>query len=1359
MVITDAASLTRFTNGSRFRPAVSLFVHLLFLGLVATLPTHAQVVYTDPFTASHDYLSGGVVGTSWDGVYFGAGAFNNTGVGGGGPGKTLQCDANITAPGTLSVQSTGTAWEGNDDDGFYLFKVVPGDFSAVVHVVSPFDSSSYNTAGLMARAFEAGGDALGGSEDYVSWTRFDQFSFANYLRNEVNGGVAQINPGGYPNANYWLRMDRVNGTNFLFYQKAAKNDAWQQVSFPSPVNGTVLRRADLQGRPLQVGIMHATFSDLVLGVQFTDFSLSVSNVSYAAAPSAPTGLVLSNDLVQGLEVTWSPGAGSAGSVVVVWPSTNAAALQLPANGFSYTGNAAFGAGDVLPAAGYHVVYAGNGNQVTVTGLTADQVYNVAVFSYSGAGASTAYNRTPAAGSVFIPPNQVLAQLNVESGNVSMMFSANPGKWYWLEFTESLNPASWQNALPNPVFASSPLMHVDDIEPASAGSRFYRLREVTADFDANVGSTGITSLRYADNPDGTEYISGGKLGNIRMKYRPVSGGSWYSVDTATLSGVAGSSYSVVTNLDGLRHVYQYVINNGLSGSLVLESVLDVHQATIEWTLNCTNLSAQSVVIGDLAVPFPMNTTYSSPSSSVFKHSFISGHGSWMFWMRPDSVGPFLTMTPADNTQLEYWDTRASGGVYEAYVHSAVEGQVAAGQGTQWRQPNTSLTLPVSGAQTYGFKFQWAADYDAVRQVLVDEGKIDVQVAPGMTVPTNLFAQVALRTAQTINSVTAEFPAETQIQFLTNNGGYQIYQVQFDRLGENRLTVNYGNNRHMYLEFFITEPLETLMEKRAQFLVSKQINNPSKWYDGLYPEWNMDSQTLVTPDNYDLLVGFVRYEVAADDSGLSRPAYMAVKNAALPVQSEVTSLDNYIQKFVWGGLQRTTNETYAYGIYGVQDWYSNRNSANTGTGGQLHIWRIYDYPHIVAMYEGMYRVAKYYPQITTALSAQQYLQLAYHTAVALFTVPLQVSGWSAYQTGLMNELVIADIIRELEDEGMTSEAATLRGHWEQKVNHFVQNSADLFGSEYSFDSTGFETQQALARYGVEHAATLGATNPAAYHQMARDFMDKQMQANIFARGWLETAYYHYGSDYRQQAGDYYTLSYMAQMGGWGVQDYALYYATNPAPYIRLGYGSYLSAWALMNTGTPGSSYGYWYPGAANDGGCGGGFEPSPYTTTWLGQPSHRGSWYYSCEQNLGFCGAVRMAATVLSDDEVFGRFCYGGDWQQSTNAISVTPKDGVRQQFHAMLGAGQLHLRLLNDHFGAVDSISLNEDLSVAEFTVQTPNPAAHNVMMRFSASTAGAYVFSDLSGTITNLNLQAGEEVQVALPMGAGVGVKSFSVSR
>ena len=1333
---------------------VAALAFFLLLGMMSP----AQTLYTDSFNTSLNYLTNGVAGTIWDGVYFGAGEFDNTGLGGGGPGATLQCDANLTTASTLTLSTTGTAWEGADDDGFYLFKVVPGDFSAAVHVVSPYDASGYNTAGLQARAFSAGGDPFKGSENYVSWTRFDQFGFANYLRNEVGGGVAQINPGNYPNSNYWLRMDRVNGTNFLFYEKATKAAAWLPMSFPAPVNGKKLVRADLAGQPLQVGIIHATFNGQ-LGVQFTDFSLNVSNSSTVSAPLPPSTLTLTTNSENGLDVSWHSGSGSAGSLVVVWPSTNDAVKEMPANGFTYTGNASYGMGSNLPAAGYYVVYSGSGTNVTVNNLALNTTYNVAVFSYAGSGSSTAYNHAPAAGSVAVPPNQIWAQLNADVGGVTVMFSANPGKWYWLQSSDSLNPPNWQNVVPGPILATVPIMTIVDADGASAPERFYRLQQLDPTFAVKTSGGGITSLQRTDDAFPTEYISGGKFGNLILNYKPSGGATWNSVQTAALNGIA--SVTNFTSPDGTQYTTHYVITNALTGSFVLESVFTFQQDDFLWSLNLTNLAGQPVVIGDLALPLPMNTTFSSITASTMKHSFISGSDSFIFWMRPDSVGPYLLMTPDDNTKLEYWDVLNG---YEVYIHSAVAASNAAAQfptvttqGDRWRQPNTSLTLAAGSSQNYGFKFQWANDYNAIRQALVNNGKVDVHIVPGMTVPTNLFAKVALDTTQTVSSVTAEFPAQTQVQFLgstnVSTNTYQLYQVQFSKLGENKLTVNYGNNHTMYLEFFVTEPLETLIKKRATYLVSHQIIT-NLWYSGLFCDFNMNDGQLITPDNHDTLGNsFQVYEIASDDAGESRPAYLAAKEALYPVQSEVSALDYYIMNFVWGGLQRATNETYSYGIYGVPDWYTLRTENN------LSIGRGYDYPHIIAMYYGMYQVAKYHPEITTALSADTYLQRAWGTAMALWSY----GGNQATQVGLMNEVVIPDLINDLQAEGMTSQAASLRANWEAKVNYYIGGNANLFASEYSFDATGFESQEAYAKYAVQHAGSdpaMGSTNLTLFLNDLQQFMMNQITANVFDRGWLETAYYYYGSDYRGDMGDDFVVTYMAQMGGWGLLDYALNYATNSADYLRLGYASYLCGWSTMNTGTPASNYGFWYPGAANDGGCGGGFEPSPYIYTWLGgQPQYRGPWYYSAEENLGFCGAIRSGATILADDPIFGRFGYGGTWTNTSDGIEITPLDGVRRRFHAMFNAGNLHLVLGNDRFAASQSIVLQPDLSQVSFQIESDNPAAHSAKLYFTASTAAIYTVSGAHGVITTVSLQAGEEATISVPMDASVSPQTFTLSR
>jgi hypothetical protein len=732
-------------------------------------------------------------------------------------------------------------------------------------------------------------------------------------------------------------------------------------------------------------------------------------------------------------------------------------------------------------------------------------------------------------------------------------------------------------------------------------------------------------------------------------------------------------------------------------------------------------------------------------------------------------------PTGDTKLEYWEGSREGG-YRVFIHSAATGAEVKERGSTWRQPHTRLTLAPRGttghARTYSLKFRLARDHDEIRQILVDEGGVDAHVVPGMTVPTDLFAQFAVRTKHKIRSVNAEFPDATEISPLGKRGDYRLYQARFRRLGENRLTIGYGERREMHLEFFCTEPVETLIKKRAAFLARSQHRDPSKWYDGLITDWNMKSQKLLSPEDYAPIPRNRYYAVTCDDPGLGKPAFLAAKNAEFPVQSEVEALDYYVEHFVWGKLQRTTEEKYSYAIYGIPDWKTNRESADTGRNGQLHIWREYDYPHVVQMYFALYRLARNHPETKTRLTAKEYLERAFGTANAFFTIPHEVwSGWSPYGTGFYNELVIVDLITELEGAGMKTEADTLRGFWERKARSFVKGRQDLFRSEYAFDTTGFESTHALAKYALAHPESLddvarasgglseekvkesdsrpGTDSPAS--AQARRFMERQMAANLFCRGCIEPAYYYLGSDIRGSGGNAYTLTYMSQMGGWSVLDYGLNFATNPAPYLRLGYASYLSSWALMNTGTAQSNFGYWYPGKANDGGAGGGFEPSANGRMWLvpAETLGRGSWYFGCEIDLGYCGALRTGAMLLADDPIFGRFCFGGEWRKSRRGIEVIPKDGLRRRVHAMLDEGRFHLALENDRFAAHQPIVFDTGVSKIQFRVESDHPAKHSSRLVLSGLRPGTYELRAERGETAHFELHPAKEAFVDLPIEPG----------
>ena len=842
--------------------------------------------------------------------------------------------------------------------------------------------------------------------------------------------------------------------------------------------------------------------------------------------------------------------------------------------------------------------------------------------------------------------------------------------------------------------------------------------------------------------------------------PISANQFNDLEFAPVT-TAALRIEVQLQKGGTAGLYRWNINRDGRNvtpikDLLASETFRLKDSVLSWTISLKNATTHELEIGDLALPLPFNTQYvwdktETYTKRLIPHFLVAGNGSFLYWMRTNTEGPYLVMTPASGCGLEYFQPRGFGNGVAYYIHSAAAEEELKAKGGSWRLPPTRSILKPGASETCEFRFRWAADYNTVRQVLYEEGQFDINVVPGMTVPTDLPATFALRTRNKNLTVVPEFFEQTKIESLGEHGkDTYLYRVSFTKLGENLLKVRYGKGQYLSLEFFVTEPLESLFKKRASFLVShEQVRDPSKWYNSVFSQWDMKNHVLRTPDDLDGL----SYAIASDDPALGKAPFIAGKNIAYPNQPEIAAVENYLRNFVWGGLQQTDKEPYPYAIYGIPNWKVNRDSPKDDPGGKKHIWRIYDYPHIILLYYNMYEVAKLYPSMTKYLDKNGYLERAFGTAKAFFTVPMEIVKWSPYETGTYNELVIPALIDALYENGRKEQADWLRSEWEKKVKYFVNDHPYLFGSEYPFDSTGFESTHAFAKYALA-ALSSTATGTASDDfrrtvklSDATTFLEDQIKLNIACRGWLETAYYYLGSDYRGSGPSSYTLSYMAQMGGWAIEDYGLHYAQDPAAYLRLGYASYLSSWALLNTGTPDSSYGYWFPGKENDGGASGGFEPRPWGRAWLGNKEMgRGSWWYSGEIDLGFSGALRTAATVVSEDPIFGLISYGGDLQREKDAIRVVPKDGLRMRFHIIRGAQRIHMLLDRDGFAKDKAVTFENDGSAIAFELENRGGGEHETTLWISGLTAGRYEVKS-GGKVQEFSVREGEErpVTVAVP--------------
>lgn len=881
----------------------------------------------------------------------------------------------------------------------------------------------------------------------------------------------------------------------------------------------------------------------------------------------------------------------------------------------------------------------------------------------------------------------------------------------------------------------------------------------SNFTATFSGKGISSFISKQDKYAANIISrGGSFGSINCKYR-VGDGDWLNIyqDSTERINEPGSKVTFRNDPNGVV--------------LGLERAFETDGKGINMQVTVHNKMNFPVTIGDLSILLPWAKPGGEDPSYIFektftKHQFISGNASFIYFTRASGIPPFLLVTTRPGTRLEYFETANNN--YNAFVYSGL----SAGrkkEGT-WRLPNRMLPLEPTGkpgsSTRFGFRFEWVNSYEELRNALYENGLFDIRVVPGMTVPQGLDATFSLHTKNKIDSIVSEFPYETKLVNMgEKDAAFQFYKVNFRRLGENKLTIYYNGSEQTILEFFSTEPVETLLKKRSAFLTKKQQHHDTtKWYNGLYSIWDMKNKVLRGPDNTDGFDFWWGYVLTCDDIGLSKAPFIASKNVYLPDDTEIASVEYYIRNFVWGGLQRTDKELpNPYGIYGVPNWRESRDpflSARSRNANldKMKIYRSYDYPHIIKMYFHMYEIATLYPSKVKYLDAKGYLERAFQTAKAYFTYPYKILPWyETYKWGCYNELTIIPLIDALEKNGRKEDAAWLRNEWEKKVKYFVYDDPYPFRSEYSIDRTAFESSYAFAKYGATYPMKADRnlwydvnkkkwySHPRVSMNDSRQFMDRQNEAGLAVRGWVNASYYNLGSDDSEGGG----LSYMARMGGWSILDYGLHFAAKPYDWIQLGYASYLSSFALMNTGNASSNYGFWFPGKENDGALGWAFNSQKYGRIWLQDRNNpRGAWNYDGEADLGMGAITHTAATVITNDPLFGWIGYGGNLEISGEELRVIPQDGVRIRFGIITDQTRLMVELSRDLFSATQSIVTNKSGNSFLFKIDNVPGENHTMQLKLTGTEATVYTIRQNGKKIKEVKLKGAIEtfVDIKIPV-------------
>jgi len=562
------------------------------------------------------------------------------------------------------------------------------------------------------------------------------------------------------------------------------------------------------------------------------------------------------------------------------------------------------------------------------------------------------------------------------------------------------------------------------------------------FNVEIGSYGeISSLKIVGDAFSTNYVMNASnapnqntaghqwVGELMFKYKLGSAGTYSTAYTQS----SGDVRQITTSSNKVTVTYQNSSNtNGIKNFKVVEEYQLVNDYLL-WSTTVTNTSSQTLTIGDWGYPLPFNEFWTGGDriyeTRAVDHSFTGKNSSYIYVTRPSGIGSFLLMVPDASTGAgfeyqDHWRTNEhtssaeknwcqdqggwQNGLNVFYIHSDAIKSTNRGY-----LPNTSLTLAPGASKTYAFKFFKVNSEDDMKNRLYQEGLIDVNVIPGMIITTETKAKLDLHTSKTINSITPQYTSQTTVTSLgTASGNHKLYQIQMTKLGHNDLVINYGNGETTTLQFYVIEPIGTVIQKRATHMVQyEQWNNTGDIRDKVFDDWYMASRTKRN--------NFAGYWGWGDDWGYTHGQFLAEKNVLTPVASEIQAVDDYLETAIWTNLMNGHHNDYLihdFLMYGEND---------TPT------YRGYAYPHIYNTYFSMYKIAKLYPNIITFKNSKNtYLLRCYNIFKALYGSGVAYN----WNTGLMGELTTPEIIQALRDEGYNTEANTLQGYMTTKYNNF-------------------------------------------------------------------------------------------------------------------------------------------------------------------------------------------------------------------------------------------------------------------------------------------------------------------------------------
>lgn len=766
-----------------------------------------------------------------------------------------------------------------------------------------------------------------------------------------------------------------------------------------------------------------------------------------------------------------------------------------------------------------------------------------------------------------------------------------------------------------------------------------------------------------------------LGDLTLRLREGDSGKWIDYDTST-------KREPVTTIPTAAPVLAAA---DLSPTLPADCPVTVKRT---WLLDddgnltlrfeVANSSDEPVEIGGLGIPMVFNNIIidrnleQAHAACSLSDPYIGEDAGYLQVTRLTGKGPALLVVPEADTPFEAYRPldeplprqQTFEGMLEWTVHSKGYADEEWAGVKQWNPP-TSVTLGPDESRTYGVKFLLAPEIRDIEKTLVANNRPVAVGIPGYVLPMDIEGRLFLNYGSSVESIECEPAGAISIAAGDPTpGGWQAFTLHGKKWGRARILVTYEDGTQQAVHYNVIKPEAEVVSDMGNFLMTKQ------WFvDPQDPfhrspsviSYDREANEQVTQESRVWIAGL------GDEGGTGAWVAAAMKEFGQPDPAEAAKFEQFIDEVLWGTLQ-FKDGPLRYGVKKSAFYYDPKalpefpyredldwttwTSWNKQASGD--IGRGYNYPHVVAAYWAMYRIARNHPGLVKNHDWKWYLNQAYETTRFAFSRNERGErrvGW--VELGLMEGTIFLKLLEDLQHEGWTEQAGEVEALMKERADRW-KDEAFPFGSEMPWDSTGQEEVYAWCDYfGHDDKAqvTLDAivgympTIPHwGYNGNARRYWDFLYGGKLPR---IERQIHHYGS---------------------GLNAIPVLSAYRETPddihLLRMGYGGIMGA--LTNVDEEG------FPSAA--------FHSYPSTLKWDA---------YSGDYGPNFLGHALNTGTYVVNHPEFGWQAFGGNVTVDGDWIRITPRDSFRSRVYLAtqglwltLDAGTFEAVELNPKTGAV-----------------------------------------------------------------------------